>query len=34
MNTSQKHMKMLESTSKHLKLMIDYIIVQIKDYSI
>ena len=34
MTKSQKNMKMIENTSKHVKLMIEYIFVQIKDVSI
>ena len=34
MNKSLKYMKKLEDTSKHMKLMIEYILVQIKDVSI
>jgi len=34
MNKSWKNMKMIENTSKHVKLMIEYIVVQIKDVSI
>jgi len=34
MNKNYKNMKILENTSKHVKLMIEYIFVQIKDVSI
>ena len=34
MNKSWKNMKMIENTSKHVKLMTEYIFVQIKDVSI
>ena len=34
MNKSWKNMKMIENTSKHVKLMIEYIFVVIKDVTL